>query len=503
MKLRGRKKPLIAPFAQYQEALPESDRELLNAFFEEFHHHCALPDSEKRKLQTDFEDAILYYQKEGLPITAALSRLDIKNLGGFYLRPPLLWYTLDDAAKVYPLSMKHGQMAVFRLSVYLKKAVVPEILQMALTFTIKRFPSFATTVKKGFFWHYLDSSKRKYAIEAERDIPCRPLKIGRSGSQSFRVLYYEKRISVEYFHILTDGTGGMIFLKTLTAEYLRLMGITAEPGSGILDINETPKASEAANEFARAEKTEKASGFVDKTAVQLGGRLSPVKPCQILHFRMDAERLKEAARERETTITAYVLSLLFMASRAATDELEGEFSIQVPVNMRKFYPSDTGRNFAMYCGIRLPITAITDVSAILPEITRQLSEKTDRAAMGEMMYATEYMVKLMRYIPLFIKAPIARIVYGFLGDRIFTNTLSNLGLVDLPETLSAHIDRMDFVLGTALTNRVSCAMVTCNGVAMLSVTKMTADPSFEEALYRLLEADGITPHLEGSELYEG
>lgn len=503
MKLRGKKEPKIAPFAQYQEALPEADRNLLEAFFEEFGRHCALPDSEKRKLQTDFENALVYYQQAGVPVSVALARLDVKNLGGFYLRPPILWYALDDAAKVYPLSMKHGQMSVFRLSVYLKETVIPEILQMALTFTIKRFPSFATTVKKGFFWHYLDSSKKRYAIEAEQDIPCRPLKIGRSGSQSFRVLYHEKRISVEYFHILTDGTGGMIFLKTLTAEYLRLMGVKTEPGNGILDINAPPKASETANEFARAEKTEKASGFVDKAAVQLSGRLSPVKPCQILHFRMDAEGLKEAARRRGTTITAYVLALLFMAGCAATDECEGTFSIQVPVNMRKFHPSDTVRNFSMYCGIRLPIAAITDVGAILPEITRQLLEKTDQSAMGEMMYATEYMVKLMRYIPLFIKAPIARIVYGFLGDRIFTNTLSNLGVVDLPEAILAHVDWMDFVLGTALTNRVSCAMVTCNRVAMLSITKMTADPSFEEALYRLLEADGISPHLEGSALYEG
>ena len=66
--------------------------------------------------------------------------------------------------------MRFGTVPMFRLSVYLKEEVVPEILQIALDFTIKRFPSFATTLKKGFFWHYLDSTKRRFTVEPEKII---------------------------------------------------------------------------------------------------------------------------------------------------------------------------------------------------------------------------------------------------------------------------------------------------------------------------------------------
>ena len=62
--------------------------------------------------------------------------------------------------------------------------------------------------------------------------------------------------------------------------------------------------------------------------------------------------------------------------------------------------------------------------------------------------------------------------------------------------MGAHVTCMDFVLGTALTNRASCAMVTCNNTAMLTVTKLTADPSFEEALYQMLVQDGVCPQEE-------
>mgnify|MGYP001511768255 CR=1 FL=1 len=38
----------------------------------------------------------------------------------------------------------------------------------------------------------------------------------------FRVTYYKYRINLEVFHVLTDGMGGINFLKELTYQYLRL-----------------------------------------------------------------------------------------------------------------------------------------------------------------------------------------------------------------------------------------------------------------------------------------
>ncbi|MDO4544189.1 MAG: hypothetical protein Q4C01_06505 [Clostridia bacterium] len=490
-----------ADFEEYVQRQSAEDIGELVRFFDDFSNHCALNRSGEKLLRQDFENALLYYETAGVPLRSALERLSIDHLGGFYTRPPILYYALDDAAKIYPLSMKPGKMAVFRLSVYLNEPVIPVLLQMALTFTIKRFPSFATTVKKGFFWHYLDTAKHRYVVQPENGIPCQALNISRSASQSFRVLWYENRISVEFFHILTDGTGGMSFLKALTAEYLRLCGIQSSE-EGVLKRNETPTAAETENSFARAESAKKSSGFIDVPATQMSGRLSKVKPCRVLHFIMDAQKLKAVATTRNATITAYVLSKMFLAGKAATDELDGTINIQVPVNMRKFYPSETVRNFALYCGIRLPIAKIANNQELIQEIAEQLASKASREAMSEMMSATKKMVDALRYVPLVIKAPVARIVYGFLGDGVFSNTLSNLGVVTMPSGYAAHIQKMDSVLGTSLTSRAGCSMVTFGNIATLSIAKRTADPSFEEEMFRLFSEDGIIPEVEGSELYE-
>ena len=486
----------------YYESLSESDQLLLNDFFSGFHQHIALTPKHEKQMRDDFETAFLYYSRAGVDLGTATERLAVSKLGGFYARPPVLWYPLDDAAKIYPLAMKKNQMAVFRLSAYLKEDVVPELLQISLTFTIKRFPSFATTVKKGFFWHYIDTAKRRFTVEPESDIPCRPINVSASGSQSFRVLYYKSRISVEYFHILTDGTGGMVFLKTLVAEYLRLLGVAVPCTDGVFDIDETPSSLETSNDFPKAEPSEKSSGFMGKRAVQMTGRLSCVKPYQILHFELDSTSLKEVARRKGASVTAYILMLMFLAQKYSTDDPEGNIQIQVPVNMRKFYESKTVRNFALYCSIKIPLSEITGMDAILPEITRQLSEKASRQAMNEMMNATVGLVRTLRYVPLFIKRPVAGLVYGFLGDKIFSNTLSNLGVVAVPAEMGAFIEKFDFVLGTAVTNRASCSMITFENAAVLSIAKYTADPSFEEKLYSLLKADGLEPNVEGSEIYE-
>ena len=496
------KKVIDDKFTEYEASLPEGEKDSLEAFFQDFDSRCFLPKREKQKLKSDFEKALLYYAKEGLSSEEAYARLSPSKLGGFYARPAVSWYALEDSAKIYPLSMKHGEMAVFRLSVYLKEAVVPELLQMALDFTVKRFPGFAVSLKKGFFWHYLDTEKIRFTAEEEKGIPCSPIRLSKSGSPAFRVLYFGNRISTEFFHVLTDGTGGMQFLKALTGEYLRLLGAKFRPEDGIPDIYELPSAEEYENAFSKVKDAKNAAGFVDKAAVQMSGKLSAVKPAGVFHFKMSAKQLKDVSKRYGGTVTNYMLALMFIASRAATDELNGELSIQVPVNMRKFYPSKTLRNYSLYCWVRKELKDIGELPTLIEDIKEQLEKRASKESMNRMLAAAKALVSSVRYIPLFIKQPVAAAVYGFLGDKIFTNTLSNLGVVTFPPELAEYIESMDFVLGTASTNRAECTLVTTGDAVTFTITKNTKDPSFEEKMYELLSKDGIEVIAEGSGYYE-
>ncbi len=497
----SRKRKASKKYTDYLSQLSQEDRDTLSSWFHKLNQRLALPSEWRQDLIHDFENAFMFYSRHGVSIGRAIELMPLSSLGGFYSRPATTWYPLDNAAKVYPLSMSHRQMSVFRLSVYMDSDVVPEILQVALDFTIKRFPFFATTIKRGFFWHYIDSTKARFTVEPETYLPCAPMNVSLTGSQSFRVLYYKNRISAEFFHILTDGTGGMVFLKTLAAEYLRLMGKNIPCSDGVLDIDATPDASESADDFPGSVSGKRHSGFVDKPAMQLSGPLSRVSPCQVIHFDMSSSKLHALARSHGASVTALMVSMMFIACKAACDEHHGIINIQVPVNMRGYFDSKTLRNFSLYCGIKLPLDEIHDIGSVLPRVVEQLRENISRRSMQEMMNGAVKLVRSLRFIPLFIKAPVAKIVYGFLGDRVFTTTLSNLGVIRLPEEMEPYVEKMDFVLGTVAINRVACSMVTVGDTATFSITKLTADPSFEERMRALLTENGISMRITGSELY--
>lgn len=370
-----------------------------------------LPRAQKRALISDFRRAAEVLVSRGLSPAEAAARLGHERLGDFYLSAPDYWYPLDDAAKIYPMSMTDGWMSVFRLSAYLDAPVEPSLLQLALDLTMPRFPFFATKIKRGVFWHYIDGVKRRFTVQPETELPCAPMNVAAGDSQSFRVLYYGRRVSVEFFHILTDGTGGLAFL------------------------------------------------------------------------------------------TALLLAFMTEAAHAASDESRGDISIQVPVNMRKFCPSKTLRNFSMYCSVRTPWAEAGEAERLLPDITRQLSERASETAMRGMLASTAEMVRLLGRVPLAVKRPAARIAYGFLGERAFTSTLSNLGAAKLPPEVEAHVEKLDFVLGTGERARAACAMVTLKGLALLSVTKLTDDKTFETRLLSLLEGAGVPVKLSGSMPY--
>ena len=92
---------------------------------------------------------------------------------------------------------------------------------------------------------------------------------------AFRVLVYRNRIAVEFFHALTDGTGGTIFLKTLLAEYLcRRYGVEIPPTDGVLRRLDTPREEELEDSFQKYAGRVEASRK-EATAYHLSGTPEP------------------------------------------------------------------------------------------------------------------------------------------------------------------------------------------------------------------------------------
>jgi NRPS condensation-like uncharacterized protein len=388
-------------------------------------------------------------------------------------------------------------MAVFRLAADMKAPIVPEILQIALHSTIKRFPLYATIVKRGMFWHYLDAVHKRYVVERETLRPCAPIRMRNRKDQNFRVLYYGHRISLEVFHCVSDGLGAMVFMKNLLAEYLRLMGYAKISDEQIFSLSEKPKPHELINAFPLTDRAENTAGYGGGIALEVFGKK---RSKQFLHFIMPTSALVCAAKERNTTVTGFILSAIFVAAKSACKaKPKGTIKIQVPVNMRQYYPIQTLKNFSMFTIVNMRYDEITEFDKIIPIINQKLKDETSKEAMDRMATTTNRLSEnaVMRYLPCGFKSLfIRKFINGIILKHSQTAVFTNLGVIKT--NFYDAVDRLYAITGASASKSVGCSMITYGKTAVLTIAKSVANNAFEAKLYKILTSANLEIQIEGN-----
>ena len=146
------------------------------------------------------------------------------------------WDRLDNTAHLFPVIAGEQMTNVYRISVTLTELVQPELLQEALNRVLPTMDGFNLRLRLGGFWYYFEENgKPAPKVREESNFPCRFIQANKNHSYLFRVTYYKYRINLEVFHVLTDGMGGINFIKELTYQYLRLAHpeIAEKTGEGL------------------------------------------------------------------------------------------------------------------------------------------------------------------------------------------------------------------------------------------------------------------------------
>ena len=266
----------------------------------------------------------------------------------------LRWLPLDNAAKIYPAARRRNWSNVFRLSATLKEPVDEAVLEKALAVTVRRFPSISVRLRRGAFWYYLQELRQPPVIRQESNQPLTRMTKDEMRQCALRVIVYDKRIAVEFFHSLTDGTGALIFLKSLVAEYLEQKhGIQIPAQCGILDRQEAPRPEEWEDSFQKYAGPVQASRK-ENTAWNLTGVPEPEGFLHQTCLQIPVQQALEKARGYGVSLTAFLCSAMLMALQNLQAEKVPKVSrrkplkVLIPVNLRQLFPSCTLRNFAMY-----------------------------------------------------------------------------------------------------------------------------------------------------------
>lgn len=422
------------------------------------------------------------------------------------------WLKLDNTAIIFPFTMSKNYASMFRISVTLRDEINPIILEDALKITLKRIPSFGCKLKHGLFWHYFDRADNIPPIREEVRNPLTNMDWKDNRDFLFRVRYYRCRISLEVFHALADGTGALIFLLTLATAYLQLAcGYSYEPSPWVLDPFAWPQKSEYENAYLRCPVT-KGHLKAGEQAYHLDGTLENRRLLSIIIGRIPVDKIKEAAAKYDCTVTAFLTSVMLHALQEAQEAACPSMKklrptvVTLPVNLRRFYHSNTLRNFFACVDVGIdPKLGHYSFEEIVSCVKHSMALKITKKELNSIITVHTNLAKnrFLRGIPLLLKRPFLLLGSRIFGDRSSSTTLSNLGNFALPPNLSEHITAIDCTNGRHQRKTSTCVCVSYGGVLSISFARKIKEPELERRFFTTLIKMGIPVRIESNQDTEG
>jgi len=357
------------------------------------------------------------------------------------------WYKLDNVAKVFLANHSVRNPQSLRVSYTLTEDIKPEILQAALDNAILTCPQFQVRIRRGFFWHYMEDTMERPIVTEEKGRPCPTLYgSGHDGSYlHYRVTYYKKRINLDMFHAISDGTGALQFLELIVFNYLKLLYPSEFEHVSL--GSEATSEDRSQNSFAHF--YDDSDGPIPKTilnkkkkAYHFLSRKLPYDQLQFFEIHMETEPIRKAAKELGVSVTSYLGAQLMLAIRGGMPFLERKrpVTISMPVNLRNYYPSTTLRNFFNNVDVSHSFDGNETLEDLAWEFDKKFKASLEPELINAQMNRYQSIEKLFftRMVPLAIKQPVVK-AFSKKEKKTVTAVLSNLGVVKIPLEMQKYV----------------------------------------------------------------
>ena len=104
----------------------------------------------------------------------------------------------------------------------------------------------------------------------------------------------------------------------------------------------------------------------------------------------------------------------------------------------------------------------------------------------------------IRRVPMFIKKHIMSYIEYKMGDGYITTTLSNLGLISLPDNMSKYVTDMNFILGNSRNKSGSITMVGYKDNIYITFSRKIKESDLERLFFTKLSSLGIKVKIESN-----
>lgn len=405
------------------------------------------------------------------------------------------WDRLDNTAHLFPVIAGESMSNVYRISVTLTELVQPELLQQALDIVLPKFDGFNLRLRQGVFWYYFEENgKPAPRVREEVNFPCRFIQQNKNQSYMFRVTYYKYRINLEVFHVLTDGMGGINFLKELTYQYLRLAHPELKEQVGDFLSSDTSMNRE--DSFLKNYKKSCKKGYQTKRAYLIKGEKLPAGEFGVMHGYMQIPELKEVCHSYGVSINEYLVGVYIWS--VYTECMHGMASEQpirvaVPVNLRPYFNSITTKNFFVMVSAEFhPTKDIYTFEEVLHIVSESLRSQINKENLEKLFSYNVSNEKLLiaRAVPLFLKNIAMRYVYTT-SALANTATVTNIGNITVAEEYQPYVELFHAYLAMSKGQHLKGTICSYGKTLVFSFSYDLVDPSVQRGFFRKLAADGV------------
>jgi len=406
------------------------------------------------------------------------------------------WYRLDNAGRIFPGQNTSYWSNTFRVSIELKEEIDPDVLKIALDRTIRRLPGFNVRIRRGAFWYYFEKNENSCPVREDVKNFCYRINYKEDKGFLIRVFYYGKKISVDIYHALCDGYGGTVFLSTMAAEYLRLKGHDISHNTMVLDVNAEPSEEETEDSYKRYADSRDKYNYLDDWVYHRRGTKLPTHMTNFSVGTMSFRQVHAVSKSYGVTATELLAAVLLdVHYRKMLSECKSKkkVSVQIPVNLRKAFPSSTLRNFVLCLRAQLdPREEEYTFGEILDCVSTQLRKVNNADFLNAMFTKNVKMDKqVARFIPLPLKDFFIGIGFQLTAEKSTSTLISNLGNIALPEDMMPCIERFFFYTGPGIVNGARCGVATVGDKLTFTFSNCYKEGDIERDFFSSLKKLGI------------
>lgn len=412
------------------------------------------------------------------------------------------WSRLDNAAKIFPSTIEKTDTRVFRFYCELTEDVKPKVLQSAVEYTLETFPNFKTVMKKGIFWYYLEESDLIPNVTLENKAVCSPIYDDNKKDLLFNVTYYKNRINLEVYHVITDGTGALQFLKNIVSNYL-VEAHKEQFKDNIPIVDDATVTERNSDSFQKYYAKNKNTRQTPKRkAYNFKMEKRNAECVQIIEGIVSTKQVIDIAHRYNTTLTVYLTAIFIeaIAKEMTIQQMKKPIVIMVPVNLRNYFPSETARNFFGMISVSYDFNkgngSLEDIiSRVNKSFKHELTK--ERLVIRMNNFASLERNPFIKIVPRPIKNVVLR-ASRHIKDLNETAVISNIGRVIMPDILDKYIDKFGVLISTLKLQLCICSY---KDNLQIGFTSSFLSTDIQKNFFRSLSKNGVSVEIRTNDYY--